>query len=47
MKNPDDPKEVIQQNEEQPSPKQPYEPPKATFVPLRIEERLFASYQPD
>jgi hypothetical protein len=27
---------------EQPNPNQPYEQPKAAFVPLRIEERLMA-----
>jgi len=33
-----------QQTPEKTTQKQPYEPPKATFVPLKLEERLFASY---
>ena len=32
--------ETEQQTGQQPTPKQPYEPPKATFVPLKLEERL-------
>jgi hypothetical protein len=26
--------------------KLPYEPPKAAFVPLQVDERLFSSFQP-
>jgi hypothetical protein len=33
-------KEKLQQPAEHPAPKQPYAPPKATFIPLKLEERL-------
>ncbi len=46
MKNPDDTKEAFQQNVVQPSHKQPYEPPMATFVPLKVEERLLGCGKP-
>ena len=29
---------------EQPTAKKPYEPPRATFVPLKLEERLLQCY---
>jgi hypothetical protein len=32
----------LQQSETETAGKQPYDPPKATFVPLKIEERLMA-----
>jgi len=33
--------------EAQSIPRQPYAPPKATFVPLKVEERLLACVKPD
>jgi hypothetical protein len=35
------------QTEAQITPKQPYEPPKATFVPLKLEERLLQCFKSD
>ncbi len=40
-------KEAVQQDGECPTPRQPYEPPKATFVPLKVEERLLFCTKPD
>lgn len=34
----------IPNNSVQSTAKQPYEPPKATFVPLKLEERLMGCY---
>ena len=33
------------QTGQEPAQKQPYEPPKATFVPLELEERLLGCYK--
>ena len=34
--------EKEQQTGQKPTPKRPYEPPTATFVPLKLEERLLS-----
>ena len=42
MKNPER-LNAVQESEPQPTPKKPYEAPTATLVPLKPQERLFAS----